>query len=53
MGAMFIVDAYRNGRLQDSKLLDDAVKAAEASSLDDVAWALVYPGFSRGRSPRS
>jgi patatin-like phospholipase len=42
-GAMFIVDAYRDGRMRDRQVLDNAVKAAEASSLDEVAWGLTYP----------
>ena len=46
MGAMYIVDAYREGRLQDEKALSDAVKASEGSSLDDVAWALTYPDLA-------
>jgi hypothetical protein len=41
-GAMYVVDAYRSGRL-GRPALDAAVKSAEASSLDDVAWGLTYP----------
>jgi hypothetical protein len=41
-GAMYIIDAYRNGHL-DPTALGEAVKAAEASSLDNVAWGLAYP----------
>jgi hypothetical protein len=43
MGAMYILDAYQDGTLRDETRLATAVKAAEASSLDDVAWALTYP----------
>jgi Patatin-like phospholipase len=46
MGAMYIVDAYKDGRLTDEKALSDAVKASEGSSLDDVAWALTYPDLA-------
>jgi len=49
VGAMYIVDAYQpDGRLPKVGVsLDDypPVRAAEASSLDDVAWGLVYPDF--------
>jgi hypothetical protein len=49
VGAMYIVDAYQaNGQLpQVGDQLDyyKPLKAAEASSLDDVAWGLVYPDF--------
>src|SRR5262245_26887389 len=42
VGAMYVVDAYRSGRL-DPQALTNAVSAAEASSLDEVAWGLTYP----------
>jgi hypothetical protein len=42
VGAMYVVDAYRGGHLP-AHLLEQAVKAAEASSLDQVAWGLTYP----------
>jgi patatin-like phospholipase len=42
VGAMYIVDAYRGGAL-DPDALRTAEKAAEASSLDDVAWGVTYP----------
>jgi hypothetical protein len=42
VGAMYIVDAYRSGHL-DAQALTNAVSAAEASSLDEVAWGLTYP----------
>jgi Patatin-like phospholipase len=49
VGAMYIVDAYQaNGQLPKvGEQLDyyKPLKAAEASSLDDVAWGLVYPDF--------
>jgi hypothetical protein len=45
VGAMFIADAYDRGHLPPMSDIDaePAVKAAEASSLDNVAWALAYP----------
>jgi hypothetical protein len=44
MGAMYIVDTYnKDGSLPTEAGLSHAVKAAEGSSLDDVAWALTYP----------
>jgi hypothetical protein len=42
VGAMYIVDAYAGGRI-DAAAAATGVKAAEASSLDDVAWGLTYP----------
>ncbi len=45
VGAMYIADAYRSGHLRDLQALDGAVSAAEASSLDEVAWGLTYPDF--------
>ena len=46
MGAMYIVDAYKEGRLRDENALSNAVKDSEGSSLDDVAWALTYPDLA-------
>ena len=43
VGAMYFVDAYRGGRLPPGTPMETAVRAAEASSLDDVAWGLTYP----------
>jgi predicted acylesterase/phospholipase RssA len=43
MGAMFIADAYQKGKARSATAFDDALESAEASSLDDVAWALTYP----------
>lgn len=45
VGAMYIADAYQGGRLPPMANLDAerSVKAAEASSLDQVAWSLTYP----------
>ncbi|OLD20469.1 MAG: hypothetical protein AUJ01_04115 [Acidobacteria bacterium 13_1_40CM_3_65_5] len=45
VGAMFVVDSYEGGRMPAVPALDDSVtvKAAEASSLDEVAWGVAYP----------
>lgn len=45
VGAMYAVDAYRNG-VMDDDALDAAVRSAEASSLDDIAWGLTYPDLA-------
>ena len=45
VGAMYVVDAYHKGSLDSAKLVN-AVKAAEASSLDEVAWGLTYPDLA-------
>jgi hypothetical protein len=47
VGAMYIVDAYSKGRLPPISTLDNypPIAHAEASSLDEVAFGLVYPDF--------
>jgi Patatin-like phospholipase len=50
VGAMYFVsqyDANGGGLPSDPATLEDAVARAEASSLDDIAWGLVYPDFLR------
>jgi len=50
VGAMYFVNEYDSnggGLTQNAADLEDAVKHAEASSLDDIAWGLVYPDFLR------
>ena len=50
VGAMYFVSEYEaNGGGLPSKTedLEKAVAQAEASSLDDIAWGLVYPDFLR------
>jgi hypothetical protein len=50
VGAMYFVSEYdANGGGLPSKAedLEKAVARAEASSLDDIAWGLVYPDFLR------
>ena len=47
VGAMYIVGAYREDGLPEESELDSLVDLAEASSLDDIAWGLVYPDLGR------
>jgi Patatin-like phospholipase len=50
VGAMYFVseyDANGQGLPPDVTTLEEAVARSEASSLDDIAWGLVYPDFLR------
>ncbi|HWX94044.1 MAG TPA: patatin-like phospholipase family protein [Terriglobales bacterium] len=50
VGAMYFVseyDANGTGLPSNPKDLEEAVARSEASSLDDIAWGLVYPDFLR------
>jgi hypothetical protein len=50
VGAMYFVseyDANGAGLPSNPKDLEEGVARAEASSLDDIAWGLVYPDFLR------
>jgi len=50
VGAMYFVNEYDpdgGGLPQNPSALESAVDSAEASSLDDIAWGLVYPDFLR------
>jgi hypothetical protein len=50
VGAMYFVSEYEadgTGLPSDASSLDEAVARSEASSLDDIAWGLVYPDFLR------
>jgi hypothetical protein len=50
VGAMYFVseyDASGTGLPSNKSDLEEAVARAEASSLDDIAWGLVYPDFLR------
>lgn len=49
VGAMYFVNAYRDGRLPAD--LEPIVAQAEASSLDDVAWGVAYPDLLRLVAP--
>lgn len=50
VGAMYFVSQYEadgTGLPSDASSLEEAVARSEASSLDDIAWGLVYPDFLR------
>ena len=47
VGAMYIVGAFSSDGLPADSDLDRLVDLAEASSLDDIAWGLVYPDLGR------
>jgi hypothetical protein len=48
VGAMYFVDDYQtNGYELPKKNAYDAVDKSEQSSLDEIAWGLVYPDFLR------
>lgn len=50
VGVMYFVseyDADGKGLPSDTPTLESAVARSEASSLDDIAWGLVYPDFFR------
>jgi len=51
VGSMYFVNQFRNGTLPDDKALDQVVADAETSSLEDVAWGLLYPDFWRAILP--
>lgn len=46
VGAMYFANAYRDGELEKSRL-DAAIEQSMHSSLDEVAWGVVYPDFLR------
>jgi hypothetical protein len=50
VGAMYFVSEYQangKGLPDDATSLEGTVARSEASSLDDIAWGLVYPDFLR------
>jgi Patatin-like phospholipase len=50
VGTMYFIseyDAGGKGLPSDTATLENAVARSEASSLDDIAWGLVYPDFFR------
>ncbi len=52
VGSMYFVDAYsENGLPVDNDELEKVVEKAKRSSLDEVAWGLVYPDFQRALFP--
>jgi hypothetical protein len=50
-GAMYFVQAYAGGALPDDAGLERVVAQAKTSSLDEVAWGLVYPDLLRSLFP--
>ncbi|HEX3125733.1 MAG TPA: hypothetical protein VH394_00230 [Thermoanaerobaculia bacterium] len=50
VGAMYYIDAFRDGRPPDGKSLDQVIDNAGTSSLAATAWGLAYPDFWRGFS---
>ncbi len=52
VGAMYFAHAYQNGALPpEPERLEQVVQLAGRSSLDGVAWGLVYPDFLRTMAP--
>jgi hypothetical protein len=49
-GTLYFVNAYQNGKFDRSKQ-DQVFEAARESSLDDVAWGMVYPDAFRSVAP--
>jgi predicted acylesterase/phospholipase RssA len=47
VGAMYFVNAYDENGLPEEPALEKVVELAETSSLDDIAWGLVYPDLRR------
>jgi predicted acylesterase/phospholipase RssA len=47
VGAMYFVNAYDQSGLPEEPGLKDVVKLAKTSSLDDIAWGLLYPDLRR------
>jgi hypothetical protein len=49
-GTLYFVNGYQNGKFDRSKV-DQVFDAATDSSLDDVAWGMVYPDAFRSVAP--
>jgi hypothetical protein len=49
-GALYFVSAYQKGKV-DREKVDKVFEAAVDSSLDDVAWGMVYPDALRSVAP--
>jgi hypothetical protein len=50
VGALYFVNAYRDGKF-DQGQIGSVLDAAADSSLDDVAWGMVYPDAFRSVAP--
>jgi hypothetical protein len=51
VGTMYIVDAIEHGTFTSNSALQSAFVPATTSSLDDIAWGLVYPDLLRLFAP--
>jgi len=51
VGTMYVVDAIEHGSFTSGGALKSAFVPATASSLDDIAWGLVYPDLVRFFAP--
>jgi Patatin-like phospholipase len=51
VGSMYFVNQFKKGALPDDSVLDQIVTDAETSSLEDVAWGLLYPDLWRAILP--
>ena len=47
VGTMYFVNEYEEGRLPPDDELEEIVRRAERSSLDEIAWGLLYPDLLR------
>jgi hypothetical protein len=47
VGTMYFVNEYEEGRLPPDDELDEIVGRAQRSSLDEIAWGLLYPDLLR------
>jgi patatin-like phospholipase len=47
IGTMYYVDAFENGTIDKSKVLQKIFDPSTGSVLDDIAWGMVYPDFVR------
>lgn len=47
VGTMYFVNEYEKGRLPPDDELDEIVGRAQRSSLDEIAWGLLYPDLLR------
>jgi hypothetical protein len=47
VGTMYFLDALRGGTLDRQKAKDQVFTPSATSSLDDIAWGVIYPDFLR------